>query len=331
MMEGWRSQLIIRLVATMLLIAVYSKRAGAFVHATDCPLFDLHAITQLVIIELQTSGQFINRVDGMRVNLTCEPGTDYVNIEVWDPITEKKMQRTISANTRDGADRMLALAIAQLYKASWSELLLKTPSPKNSNAPSVDVAAAEAVARNTFRPGDEEKEWMAAIGAGARRLSLPNGFPVFHSQLSIGKNFKKRWFPGLYLGFDTGEADVVLGAVRFFNLSLGAECAVRFNPSARVVFDLGTSLGGTWSHLTAQVDFPGLTGSATSGFSGEATLFTGPGLRLRDLLLRLQIEGGYTIKNPIVGVGDRDKFTLGGYFIGISLRIFYAFSKKQMR
>ena len=299
----------------------------AFVQSDNCDNLDLHAITRLLTIELDIPWQLAKNTDGLGVTLDCDSDKNNVTIEIWDPITEKKVQRTLHHISADGAERVIALVISQLFKASWSELLIVQTATPPSNASEGNIAVAEAVAEKTFRHAP--REWMASIGAGYRRRHLTRGVNAFHSLLSIGRRFKNRWIPGGYIGFDMGEHDVAMGAVRFVNIAAGAEGVLRFAPTSRLAIDLGTAVGASWSYLLGKVDVPALQHSTTAGFSLESMLFIGPGLRTNDLLLRLQLEGGYAISNPTAGVGNGESFTLGGAFLGVSLRIFYAFSKRK--
>ncbi|MBN2528214.1 MAG: hypothetical protein JXR76_17610 [Deltaproteobacteria bacterium] len=314
------------LVWTVLLSTAFSIPAHAFVHSDSCTQLNTELIRQLATIELQAPEEPPLQMEGMRVELMCDADTDDVRISVWDPVTQKQMQRTVKIAAAQATERAIALVISQLYKASWSELLISSEetAPVSAASPT-DVVTATTVARRTFL--DKPNTWNVSIGAGMRRRFAGIEKNGLHTQLGLGRILKERWIPGIYVQFDMGEPEVQLGAVQFFNWAVGAECAIQFRPLSRLAINAGIAAAATWSILAGRVDRDGLVNSTTSGISGEGILFAGPALRLGDLFFRLQIDAGYAIKNPIAHVGNGETFTLGGFFLGISLRIFYGFSK----
>jgi hypothetical protein len=295
--------------------------AHAFVHSTTCPNVDLELVTQLAVIELRAPGQPRGEVDGLRVELTCTSGNDWVTISVWDPITEKRMQRDVSGVSGGGAERTLALIISQLYKASWSELLISADSAVDTKASPSDVAAAKAVVHTTFL--DRPDLWILTSGAGIRWRAGDKSITAAHLHLGVGRLLEKRWIPGVYSGFDMGENDVATGSVRFFIWAIGVTGTIRFNPLRHLLFEVGLHAGATYSLLRGRTDSPGLKTTDISGFSGEALITAGPGIRMDSLILGFHADFGYALRYPKAGVGGGKTMTLGGIYGGISLRISY--------
>lgn len=90
------------------------------------------------------------------VRVTCGP--DKVSIRLHDPVTAKEVAREIPAPTAEesGGERVVALAISQLFIASWMELL-RAPDERPEPEPGVSeevVRAAKAEAREVVPPSD---------------------------------------------------------------------------------------------------------------------------------------------------------------------------------
>jgi hypothetical protein len=299
----------------------------AFVHSTTCPMVDLELVARLAVIELRAPGQPPGEVDGLHVELTCASENDRVTISVWDPITEKRMQRDVSGVSGGGSERTLALIISQLYKASWSELLISADSAVDTKASATDVAAAQAVVHTTFL--DRPDLWILTSGAGIRWRAGDKSIPVAHLHLGVGRLIGKRWIPGVYSGFDMGESDVVTGSVRFFIWALGVTGTIRFNPLRHLVFEAGLHAGATYSLLRGRTDSPGFKTADISGFSGEALITAGPGIRMDSIILGVHADFGYALRYPKAGIGGGEIMTLGGIYGGVSLRISYGVAGAQ--
>ncbi|MEM6296991.1 MAG: hypothetical protein AAGA54_37345, partial [Myxococcota bacterium] len=155
------------------------------VRSESCADVDAAEVERLVELELAAVTQEIRDGPPLRVDLVCSG--DALTIAVTDPLTSKQLSRTVPAPaTGAGRSRVIALAIAQLFAASWLELLL-AEEPEDADAPQPiepepgtaerAVRAATALVEEKVEPPREPTlELLAAAGARGRALeSVPMG------------------------------------------------------------------------------------------------------------------------------------------------------------
>jgi hypothetical protein len=158
--------------------------------------FDAKAFVLLLRIELQEGG--ITRLDVVapgatlegedsvaKVTMTAAPCTEAatrIDLAVDDAATKKTMLRTIAVGdvARDARARALALAVAELLRASWSELALP-------NAPSPAVRVPEAVwGFATLHPATADPQTAERPATSSSALSAELAarfFPTYASAL----------------------------------------------------------------------------------------------------------------------------------------------------
>jgi hypothetical protein len=199
-----------------------------------------------------------------QVQATCGPLA--ADLRVIDPTTGKSVERSVALSlaTPNARARLLALAIAELVAASWSELE-SNPEPKApSAAPLAPVAAREA-ARAAIAPMPVE---LAAV-ADAHLLAS--------GDLVLGGGARSEiWIsPMLFVRFDAladyAELSRPTGTVALTMASVSSS--------------LGASFGGAWLQPRVSVGARGggawlsgvATGAATTGYH-EAGAWGGPEL-----------------------------------------------------
>src|SRR5688572_27553921 len=97
-------------------------RADLAIAGPSCAELDLERIGRLVNVEIgQVADEWSDRAEPV-VLLGCSEGS--VRIEITDPVTDKSVARTIVAPPPEDAERVIALAVAQLFVTSWLELLI---------------------------------------------------------------------------------------------------------------------------------------------------------------------------------------------------------------
>jgi len=110
-------------------LALASARAAApddtrdsvDVDAERCAAIDPDEVQRLLALELVAVTQEIRVGPPLHVELACTGTT--LTIAVFDPLTGKQLQRDLPMPAPDqGRERVIALAIAQLFAASWLEL-----------------------------------------------------------------------------------------------------------------------------------------------------------------------------------------------------------------
>jgi hypothetical protein len=85
--------------------------------------------------------------------------------------------------------------------------------------------------------------------------------------------------------------------------------------------EAGAWLSAGLASLTGTPGAQGIEGASVLGPIGEAALGVSPALRFGSVLVALDLEGGYAIRNPIGGVPDEASVSAGGFFAGGELRI----------
>ncbi len=300
-----------------------ARGAGPPVETVGCAELDADRIQDIVMIELNSADYPDWDISGLRVTLTCDEGT--VSIEAWDPLTQKSLFRRITLNRSDAANRIAALAVFQLYKVSWMELLVSTP-PALEHHQSVDGEPRSEdleIARTVAEESIEEppRRWVLSVGAGARLRSMGNTVPTAHTQLLFGRLFSGKLGLLGYGAFDFGEAHRNMSDVRCYGWALGTRLMGRLTFHRRVVLDFGVTLAAGYTVLKGIAKAPGLLQDTIGGATGEGALHLGPGLVFGDLVVILEIQGGYGIENPVGSVAGGDSVTMGKFLMGAALKL----------
>jgi hypothetical protein len=173
--------------------------------------------------------------DTTRATATCTDG--HARLQVDDPITGKSLLRAIDLQTTAPAarPRLLALALAELVVASWTELELEA---EPTVVPGVPLAITEArrharivVEQRATAVNDPTLGWRRAtvlkraplrLIASAVFTHLPSAAPLWGGRLALEQLL------GYHLGWtldvtaDHGDAQRSLGTVSIETVSLGA-------------------------------------------------------------------------------------------------------------
>ncbi len=248
------------------------------------------------------------------IAVACD--ADDAELRVDDPLTGKRVARTVSLAgvAASARARLLALAIAELVRSSWMELAAPSP-PALPLARPVAVSPEErsrARALATVRP---TSPWRAR--AGVEGLELPSvGAPILGVSLGVTRELSaERFGARLHFGGDLsawdGVASRTSGTVGIRMIAL--EPAVGLE-GGFFDFELGARVA--WVSLAATSAASGFHGEAISGFIGgpevrAGTRVVGP--------LRWWLRGGWLLQGErgIVS-GDRD-VTVGGGYVGLGL------------
>lgn len=297
------------------------------VEVTECGALDAGEVERLLRIELLVVTQEIRSGPPLEVALRCAAPT--MSIAVADPLTGKRLSRDVPLPPEEpGRERVVALAIAQLFAASWLELLLPSPPVEPELAPTpVPSAKAEPraveAARVLVRERVEKRPRSIAVAfGGIVRGRALEAEPVL---MGGGELDLRGWFGNaaivLRLGAEAGSARRAQGSVRALVLlaSLGAAGRLRLAPR----WDLGgvVLVGGGVGRLRGDPSQPGVpTGTATA-FTGALVAGAGPRLRLGRVALELDAELGGMLRAPQGIVASGRAVTPGGLFAGAALRV----------
>lgn len=295
------------------------------VEAERCPAIDAAKVQRLLALELVAVTQEIREGPALRVELACPAAT--LTIEVSDPMTGKQLARDVPMPAPDEArERVIALAIAQLFAASWLELLLPSPpepevpapTPARGTSPKA-VAAARDVAETRSRRVERRLE--LAVGGSGRAHSLeasPWG-------IGAGEIEVRGWFGQIAvlgrLSAQGGLARRELGEVRAVAVLAGLGVGFRVPASGRWRLGGAVVISAGWARLRGVSDDPGVPTAVARSATGGLGFGIGPRLVLGRTALELDAELGGMLRPPEGLVAGERPVTLGGLWAGGTFRV----------
>jgi hypothetical protein len=257
----------------------------------DCAGVDAAEVERITGIELGSSPP---TPEPVRARVTCTP--QQTDVRVDDPVTKKSLVRAIDLLTLapKAKARTLALAIAELVSASWSELLLN-PEPKveavGEKTPpevleSVRDALPDEAPRGTLR--------LEAYGTGRGLVSTP--------ALQWGGGLRAMWAPrdrlgGLFdLGGEHAETRDTAGRLSLDSASVSANLLLLFAPAEalRLHAALGGRLG-VGRVVGTPVDAEVTRGGTLTGGFGGPQLHVGAALVVGHFVVSLGLEAGWAL------------------------------------
>jgi hypothetical protein len=250
-----------------------------------------------------------------RIDLACAASSDDVRIAVDDPLTAKRVDRTVSLATTapEGRARLLALATAELVRSTWLELELTAPPalPPASEPPAEVTAAQKAVALRVAQESNAPSWWAHGAVEG---LVVPSvGSPLLG--LSLGAQHAVHqavWVDGTLSGWD-GAASRSTGAVGVRAIALDATALLR----TRYV-DVAAGLRLGWASLSGSPSVAGLEGQSTSG------VVFGPlvGARARVIgPVEVSLKTGWLTRGEKGLVAGDSDVTLGGFWASLAVGV----------
>ena len=310
-----------------------SASARVVVQAQACEGLDDAEVGRLLDIELTTVTAEIREGPPLEVSLQCEGSR--LTITVIDPLTRKRLARDIPAPASEpGRERVVALAISQLFAASWLELLTaEEPPPPPPDAPdeTPDTEAVEAARRvaesatgsdaepppSPPRPGIE-----LMVGAGARGRALENiaRLPAVRTELRL-----RSWLrPGIgivaFVGWDFAQDTRRNGRLRGQAATAGTGLAWAYRPDAIGIGGALTVAGG-WARVRGLPSDPNIQSGARDDLTAEAGIGIGPRIRYGRLRFDLDAELGAMLRSPVGEVTGEVPMSMGGLWAGAVLRL----------
>ena len=199
--------------------------------------------------------------DGATTQVTATCGAESAKLQVVDPTTGKSLERSVAVSQAapTARARLLALAIAELVAASWSELE-SNPEPRAKAATPLAPAAAREAARGAIAPRRIELAAVAdahllasrdlLFGGGARSeiwlsraLFLRLDALVDYAQLSRSNGTIAVTMPSLSSALGACLCSASLRP----SVSLGARAGYAWmNGVPRDSATMGTRQGGAW-------------------------------------------------------------------------------------
>lgn len=313
------------------------KEATLAVEARRCEGLSVAEVERLLALELTTVAETGGIAEALTIDLDCRD--DVIEIAVRDPVTRKRLAREIPAPSTGaaGRERMVALAISQLFVASWLELLMpadERPKPEPEVDPGA-VAAARDVAETRVEPRRRHTGTLS-LGVGSRFHRLDDDpLPVVRAGLDGIAWLHPNWGLLVNASYEGGLARRSVGNVRVDALLLGAGAAVRWPADRHLLALLATvSLEAGYLRFAGEPRGDAVAGPPTDGMGGGVGLEVGPCVRAG--LLRASLLGsvGFMLRRPealvarsSTQVGDtttydfEDPVSLGGVWAGATLRL----------
>jgi hypothetical protein len=328
-------------------VALLDERVAAqvAVAAPACAELDVRAIERALEVEIDDVAAAFRDLAAPIVLLGC--ADDRVRIEITDPVTDKSVARTVPMPPAD-RERVLALAIAQLFLTSWLELLLEGNDADGPGAEAAEARARGAVAASVAPPAvviappasppdasppadDVIEETPAPLAAAlAGEVSLEAG-PRFRFD---GENvvsacvaargvlvLEELVFVGLRVEFDAARVQRTRGAIDAYVGSTSLLAGVRTPPAGPFFLDASVGVGPVLLVLEGRPFEPDVAPGSTRALAAQAFLELAPSLRMGPVIIALPLtlsgmafapEGRVTGEAPVV---------IGGPAMSAGLRV----------
>ena len=299
---------------------------------TGCGDLSAKELARLLDLELEGVTSQIRSGPPLSVALTCTG--DAMTIEIRDPLTDKTLRREVAAPPDEpGRERLLALAISELFTASWLELVAPPPEPERAEAieilqppartqtpPREAVEAATEVARARTRPPNGID---LMVGAGVRGRALLDDAPLPSSRVDM---LVRGWLSesvGLAgsVGWDFGQSQRQFGRIRGHAVTAAGGLAWRVR--VRPVIGIGGHVlaGMSWAQIRGEADDPNVPDGTSSGLTADLGAGVGPRVSYGRLRVDFDGELGWMLRTPTGQVTGETPFRLGGLWVGAVVRI----------
>ena len=244
-----------------------------------------------------------------RLGLACSD--DAARLTVDDPVTSKRVERTVAlaAVAPEGRARLLALAIAELARSSWLELAI-TPIPVLPSPTAEGVSEGQRQrALDVALQGKNPALWGFAAIDG---LYIPSvGPPIVGLSLGVHRELPKSLFiEGALSGWD-GAASRSTGGITIRQVGLDPAIGVR-----AAIFDLSAGVRVGWTVLAGSPSVSGLQGNSASG------AFFGPLLAASVRVigpLQIGARTGWLVHGERGVVSGDSDVTVGGYWVSLAV------------
>lgn len=299
------------------------------VRAEGCEGLLPDEVGRVLDLELSMVTTEIRSGPPLEVELRC--AGERLTIGVLDPLTRKRLERDVPAPAPEpGRERVVALAVSQLFAASWLELLSTTPPPPpppDEPAPPPEPTAIEAarrVAEQSTAPEPappRELELLVGAGARGRALETDGRMAAAHTELLLRGWLRPRVGLFALVGWDVGQSTRRLGRVRGHAITAGGGLAWSVRPGATVGLGGHVLVAGGWARVRGLPREPGVPAGVSSGLTAEASAGLGPRVRYGRLRFDLDAELGGMLRAPVGLVADGPAMTMGGLWAGVVLRL----------
>ncbi|MBN1610579.1 MAG: hypothetical protein JW940_28370 [Polyangiaceae bacterium] len=308
-------------VATLALCSAHAHPAtpAPGVELADCSDLDAREIERLLALELDALTGPTRPAQPPPVRLTCHDAS--VRVSVDDPVTGKTLARDVPAPASDDPmrDRIVALAVSELFLSSWLELLLPPETRRVAPAPAPQVVAVGPTARRAAQP--PPTRWELELRGSARWRSLDDPYlgyqPSLQAALVLADWIRLFMAAGLELDRVRRER----GEVRSRASGLGMGWQLRAGGNRTLFWDVGALLSGVVVQTRGRSSRADTTESSVSGLAWESALLGGPGLHLGRMTLRLEALGGISRPRLVARVAGEAPVRWDGLWLGAAIGI----------
>lgn len=308
-------------------------------------------VTRLVQLELSSVLAAGADPAAYRVTIRCD-GAD-LHLSLFDPLTRKSLARTVARPppTQPEPERLVALTVAQLYRAAWLELTTDDPPPlapsPAETRPPEEIASARRAAAQTLaeRPPDIPsatpmlptptlptptlpaptspggRSWSLGVALGARvrhaedPLVLPN-MEVFATWASTGRSF---WLL-VQAGMEWADVARETGMLETLLVRGGAGIGATALVSGRWSTFVEAAAGLTHLTISGHAARPPYTGERIAGAGFDSSVALGVAVNEGPVRLELTGRAGLLAGTPTGIVAGDEDLSLDGAWGGVDLR-----------
>jgi hypothetical protein len=260
------------------------------------------------------------------VNVSCEG--QHVWLRVEDPITGKSLTRVVdlSSDPVSARARLVALAVAELVVASWTELATNpTPQvPPAGPRPSEHAVAAARKVVNTRLPKQmaPQTEKMRLLAVASRRSFFSEPTVLWGGGVRVGRDEFPLAGWSLDLVAEHGETDVSLGRVAMDTFTLGGGLYL-YRRWAWATFQAGFGIRVGMARLSGKSD-AAIEAETASGIAPWGWPTATAGLRIEPygpLIIQAAGETGYVVLPMSGSIDGRREYTVDGLWLGAQLGV----------
>lgn len=279
-------------------------------------------LERLVRLELRT---VLVATAGLRheVSIRCEP--DAVQLRIFDPVTNKSLERTVTPPPASAPEpeRIVALGIAQLYRAAWLELVADDPPPLPAREPPPPAAAIEAAKsvvtqKLSAAPQARLVSLVSLVARGGAAVRAIGASPVVVASMEVAGAWRPRsvWWLSAGATFEAGSVTRSTGSVAVRGLGgwigLGVE-PLRYGAfSGFLEVDAGVA---RFSMEGSQVA-AGFLADAVTGAAFDGSVKLGAALRIGAVRFELLARAGALLGAPRGRVAGDQPVTINGIAAG---------------
>jgi hypothetical protein len=293
------------------------------VRVDPCVQVSSREVRRIVAVELGTLlvGEAQRSADTTLVTVRCAASS--VSVHVDDPVTKKALDRAIDleAHPAPARARLLALAIAELVTASWTELE-SNPRPAAPPAgpevtPALRQAAREIAAA---RSAAATRSPMRFVAAAAVRSYLGHGGPLVGADLRAAQDIGLLGW-SVDAGFDRGSRTFAPGRIATTTVALAPMLTISTSLSSLVLRGGAGARGGLAVHEGQRSDTRVREGTVAGPFLGPALQLGATAVPARPICVELTLAGGFVALPVAALIAGKEAVSVEGVWLGATLGV----------